>query len=45
MQTFLTAPRMYEEDENGERSYLEEDKIMEARSNVEDKIQEYCGAS
>lgn len=45
LQAFLTAPRMYKEDEAGERNYLEEDQIMEARSKVEDKIQEYCGAS
>ncbi len=45
LQAFLTAPRMYDEDEAGERSYLEEDEIMAARSKVEEKIQEYCGAS
>ncbi len=45
LQTFLTAPRMYKEDEGGERSYLDEDQIMEARSKVEAQIQEYCGAS
>ena len=45
LQAFLTAPRMYEEDEAGERSYLEEDQIMAKRSEVEEKIQEYCGSS
>ena len=45
LQAFLTAPRMYEQDEAGERNYLDEDQIMERRSKVEDKIQEYCGAS
>ena len=44
LQAFLTAPRMYEEDEAGERNYLEEDEIMARRSRVEDKIKEYCGA-
>ena len=45
LQAFLTAPRMYEQDAAGERSYLDEDEIMAARSKVEEKIQEYCGAS
>ena len=44
LQTFLSARRIYEEDEAGERNYLEEDDIMAARSKVEEKIQEYCGA-
>jgi hypothetical protein len=44
LQAFLTAPRMYEEDEAGERNYLEEDEILAARSKVEEKIEEYCGA-
>ena len=44
LQAFLTARRMYEEDESGERNYLEEDEIMAARAKVEDKIEEYCGA-
>jgi hypothetical protein len=45
LQAFLTAPRMYEQDASGERDYLDEDEIMAARSRVEEKIQEYCGAS
>lgn len=45
LQVFLTAPRIYEQDEAGERSYLEEDQIMARRSKVEEKIQEYCGDS
>ena len=44
LQAFLTAPRLYEEDEAGERNYLDEDQIMARRSRVEEKIQEYCGA-
>ena len=45
LQAFLTAPRMYREDEAGERVYLDEDQILAARADVEAKIQEYCGAS
>ncbi|MDJ0812828.1 MAG: DUF4124 domain-containing protein [Woeseiaceae bacterium] len=45
LQAFLTAPRMYEEDEAGERNYLDDEQILAARSDVEEKIQEYCGAS
>ena len=45
LQSFLASTRLYREDENGERSYLDEDQTMAARSRVEDKIQEYCGAS
>lgn len=44
LQAFLTAPRMYKEDEAGERVFLEEDEIMAARARVEEKIEEYCGA-
>jgi hypothetical protein len=45
LQAFLTAPRMYEETAAGERDYLDDDEIMAARSRVEEKIEEYCGAS
>lgn len=45
LQSFLASTRLYREDENGERSYLDEDQTMAARARVEGKIQEYCGAS
>ena len=45
LQAFLTAPRMYEQDAAGERNYLDEEQLMARRSKVEEKIQEYCGAS
>ena len=44
LETFLTAPRMYKESEGGEREYLDEEQILAARSEVESKIEEYCGA-
>lgn len=44
LETFLTAPRLYKEDAAGEREYLSEEQILEARSQVESKIEEYCGA-
>ena len=45
LQSFLASTRLYREDEDGERSYLDEDQTMAARARVEGKIQEYCGAS
>ena len=45
LQAFLEAPRMYRENEAGERDYLDDAEIMAARSRVEDKVQEYCSAS
>lgn len=45
LETFLTAPRLYKEDAAGERDYLSEEQILEARSQVESKIVEYCGTS
>ncbi len=45
LQAFLEAPRMYRENEAGERDYLGDNEIIAARSKVEDKVREYCGAS
>lgn len=42
MQSFLQAPRLYREDESGERVYLDDEQILAARAKVQDKIQETC---
>ena len=42
MQTYLQSQRLFREDENGERTYLDEQQIQEARAKVQEKIQEYC---
>lgn len=44
LQAFLRSTRLYEEDDAGERTYLDDDEVMAARARVEDQIQEYCGA-
>ena len=43
MESYLQARRLYKEDENGERVYLDESQIMDARSQAQDDIQAYCG--
>lgn len=42
MENFLQSQRLYREDESGERVYLDEDQILEARERVQSQIQEYC---
>ena len=42
LQTFLTSRRLYREDENGERVYLDEQETIAARAKVQDQVQEYC---
>lgn len=42
LENYLQSSRLYREDENGERSYLDEKQILEARAKVQDQIQEYC---
>jgi Domain of unknown function (DUF4124) len=42
LQKFVTSRRLYREDENGERVYLNEDEAQAARENVENKVEEYC---
>ncbi len=42
LETFVTSRRLYREDESGEREYLEEGEIQEARDRVQDLISEYC---
>ena len=43
MESYLQSARLYREDANGERTYLDEKQILEARAKTQEKIQEYCG--
>jgi hypothetical protein len=40
----LTSRRLYREDENGERVYLDEAQMQSARDRVQSQVEEYCGA-
>ena len=42
LQSFLQSPRLYREDENGERVYLSDQEKQVARENVQSKVEEYC---
>lgn len=42
METYLRSTRLYRENEAGEREYLDESQMMEARDNLQAKIQETC---
>jgi len=43
METYLTSRRLYKEGEAGERVYLDDSQIMDARSKAQEDIQKYCG--
>jgi len=42
LETLIQSRRLYRADENGERVYLDETQIQEARTRVEDLIAENC---
>lgn len=42
LESYLGARRMYRENEAGEREYLNDDEMLEARKRVEEKIAETC---
>jgi hypothetical protein len=42
LQRFVQSRRIYREDEAGERVYLSEEEMQEAREKVENQVQEYC---
>lgn len=44
LETMVTARRLYREDENGERVYLDDKQINEARQRAEELVAEYCGS-
>lgn len=43
MEMYLTARRLYKDDDAGERVYLDDSQIMDARSKAQEDIQKYCG--
>ncbi len=42
LETQMQARRLYREDENGERVYLDDSARLEARQRTEDFVQEFC---
>lgn len=44
LQKFVQSRRLYKQDENGERVYLDEDEAQAARERVENQVQEYCSS-
>ena len=42
LQIFLTSRRLYRQDENGERVYLDEDETLAARERVQNQVEKYC---
>ena len=42
MENYLKARRLYREDENGERVYLDDSDVMKARNQAQEDIQAYC---
>lgn len=44
LQKFVQSRRLYKQDENGERVYLDEDQTQAARERVENQVQEYCNS-
>lgn len=44
LQKFVTSRRLYKQDENGERVYLDEEQTQAARERVENRVQEYCNS-
>jgi hypothetical protein len=44
LQKFVTSRRLYKQDEDGERVYLDEEQTQAARERVENQVQEYCSS-
>ncbi len=42
LESYLQAHRLYRENEAGDREYLNEEQILEARRKAEEAIQETC---
>jgi hypothetical protein len=42
LQQFVSSRRLYREDENGERVYLDEQQTLAARNEVQKNVEEYC---
>jgi hypothetical protein len=44
LKTFVESRRLYRQDENGERVYLDEQQTQDARQRVEELIAEHCAS-
>jgi len=44
LQKYVISRRLYRQDENGERVYLDEDETQAARERVENQVQDYCSS-
>ena len=42
LESYLQAHRLYRQDESGERQYLDDEQILEARRKAEEANQEHC---
>ena len=42
LESYLQSNRLYRETADGEREYLDEDQMLEARQKAEDQVKEYC---
>ena len=42
LQTYMQSQRLYREDASGERVYLDDNQMLEARNKAQDQIQQYC---
>ena len=42
LESYLQANRLYREDASGEREYLDDSQIMEARQKAEESVKEHC---
>ena len=44
LQKYVTSRRLFREDENGERVYLDESETQAAREKIENQVQKYCSS-
>ena len=44
LQKMLQSRRLYREDENGERVYLDDDEMLASRERVQSQVEEYCSS-
>ena len=42
LETYVTSRRLYREIEDGEREYLDENEVQEARTKAEENVREHC---
>ena len=42
LESYLQSNRLYRETADGDREYLDEDQMLEARQKAEDQVKEYC---